>query len=220
MRPINLQGKDYMLNVSPEYGSSWHDTNIDVIHDHLQKIKAPHGVIIDIGANIGIMARILKDNIPNTGIVCIEPDAGNINTLVINIPEAVIHQKAISSIIGEGSLTSHGNHQTYRLNLETLSESAPIEVTTLDSLNIQSVMLIKIDVEGSELEVLKGAVNTIKKYKPLIYLEHHYDLVNKDELYTQIDNMNYQIIYLNGQTEYVHGIINNYLLTPKEELKY
>lgn len=47
------------------------------------------------------------------------------------------------------------------------------EVTTLDSYNFDDVDLIKIDVEGSEDKLIKGAENTIKKYLPVIVVEIH-----------------------------------------------
>ena len=43
----------------------------------------------------------------------------------------------------------------------------------IDSQNIGNVKLIKIDVEGAELEVLKGASETIRRYKPYILVEVH-----------------------------------------------
>lgn len=47
-----------------------------------------------------------------------------------------------------------------------------VETITLDSLNItDKIDLIKIDVEGGEYHVLKGAVNTIRKNKPMIIFE-------------------------------------------------
>src|SRR5260221_6638127 len=42
---------------------------------------------------------------------------------------------------------------------------------TVDSLNLNRLDLMKIDVEGLELEVLKGAVDTIQRYKPIIVAE-------------------------------------------------
>jgi N-acetylglucosamine-6-phosphate deacetylase len=46
-----------------------------------------------------------------------------------------------------------------------------VEVKTLDSFNFENVSLIKIDVEGFELQVLLGGTKTIADSKPIIYLE-------------------------------------------------
>ena len=46
-------------------------------------------------------------------------------------------------------------------------------IKTLDSLNIKDVDLIMIDTEGYELFVLKGGIETIKKYKPILVVEFH-----------------------------------------------
>ena len=54
---------------------------------------------------------------------------------------------------------------------------------TLDSIlikeNMENITFIKIDVEGYEIEVLEGAVNTIKKYKPNLCIEINEDLYKK-----------------------------------------
>lgn len=50
-------------------------------------------------------------------------------------------------------------------------EKTNIKVKTLDSFEYENVDFIKIDVEGSEVEVIKGAIDTIKKYKPTIQVE-------------------------------------------------
>jgi len=44
---------------------------------------------------------------------------------------------------------------------------------TLDSFNFEDVDFIKIDVEGHEFKVLKGGIETIKKYKPTIIIEEN-----------------------------------------------
>ena len=54
---------------------------------------------------------------------------------------------------------------------ETKNPTQSIEMKTLDSYKIKDVDIIKIDVEGSELFVLEGAVEIIKKYNPLIQVE-------------------------------------------------
>jgi hypothetical protein len=50
-------------------------------------------------------------------------------------------------------------------------KTTEIPVTYLDKFNFDSVDLLKIDVEGHELQVVKGAEQTIKKCRPLIILE-------------------------------------------------
>lgn len=54
----------------------------------------------------------------------------------------------------------------------------------IDSLGISSIALIKIDVEGAELEVVRGLKTTIEKYRPFILFEvlHHYLVVTKQKL--------------------------------------
>lgn len=47
-----------------------------------------------------------------------------------------------------------------------------IQTKTIDSLNLESVDLIKIDVEGMELKVLEGGIKTICAQKPFLFIEH------------------------------------------------
>jgi len=59
--------------------------------------------------------------------------------------------------------------ESRRLNYKIIKD---IETVTLDSLNIKkNIDLIKIDTQGSEFEIICGALNLIKKNKPLIFLE-------------------------------------------------
>lgn len=56
-----------------------------------------------------------------------------------------------------------------------LDKEGIIPQITLDSLDIDNCDLIHLDIEGYELFALKGAVNTIYKFKPIIILETWYD---------------------------------------------
>ena len=64
-------------------------------------------------------------------------------------------------------------------------------VRTLDSFNLKNISFIKIDVEGYELNLLKGAFNTIEKNKPLIFIEKKTDY---DDLKNFLYGLNYDII--------------------------
>ncbi len=65
--------------------------------------------------------------------------------------------------------------QTHPLHLGSLSKAKETPSITIDNFvkenNIQRIDLIKIDTDGHELEVLKGASESIKKFKPYIIME-------------------------------------------------
>jgi hypothetical protein len=67
-------------------------------------------------------------------------------------------------------------------------------VRKLDSLELTACRLIKIDVEGMELPVLRGAVETIGRFKPLLYVEN--DRVDKSkDLMQFIDGLGYDMYW-------------------------
>ena len=69
-----------------------------------------------------------------------------------------------------------------------------IPVITLDSLNIKNISVMKIDVEGHELEALKGAKKTIQNSKPVIILEVWKRRGNRLKLITEfLKSINYNI---------------------------
>ena len=74
-----------------------------------------------------------------------------------------------------------------------------VQQKTLDSFNFSNVDYIKIDVEGHELKVLKGATNTIKKYNPLIVMEENGSAVlwkkgKSNEAIDYLLSLNYKIV--------------------------
>ena len=70
-----------------------------------------------------------------------------------------------------------------------------VETRTLDSYEFDQLDFMKIDVEWFELRVLQGAENTIRKHKPIMYIEMH-----DTQAYTFIKNLdlNYRILYSHG----------------------
>ena len=87
-------------------------------------------------------------------------------------------------------------------------------ILPLDSFNLKNVGLIKIDVDGMELEVLEGAINTIKEYKPIIIIE---------ELIMNTGRINHEgVAYLkqHGYTEIFkhegNDIHSDYILQAKD----
>ncbi len=143
------------------------------------------GVFIDIGANLGVYSILMGKRLGNNGtVLSIEPESHTVELLKQNVElnklkNVFVVEKACSSKTGKSTLYLEGT--TYSGGLHSLKKyghhvsEMEIEVETLDSIfsrsELKKVDLIKIDVEGGELEVLKGAKKVLKNYHPRIICE-------------------------------------------------
>ena len=132
------------------------------------------GTAVDIGANIGFMSMALGEN-----VIAFEPQPELFELLVQNASKAVCHSVALSNrsgfahipMIRYGDKGNYGGVALVKPSFFTRS----VICRTLDSYGFENVSLIKIDVEGHELEVLKGAVDTIARCRPVLYVEDDID---------------------------------------------
>ena len=94
----------------------------------------------------------------------------------------------------------------------------------IQKLKPKIVNYIKIDVEGFELEVVKGAIKTIKKHRPFIQAEIFYSKENQNKIFKYFKSLNYVFFYPSknkiikiNNWKLIDGIHNYYLL-PIEKL--
>jgi FkbM family methyltransferase len=75
-----------------------------------------------------------------------------------------------------------------------------VNLITIDLLNLDKLDFIKLDVEGYEIKIIEGAINTIRKYKPIITLEIYEDFTSKK--FSSIENANivFKILLDEGYT--------------------
>jgi FkbM family methyltransferase len=137
-------------------------------------------LVLDIGANVGNHSFYFSNICKAKQIIAFEPDPKNCLIYRNNNPSSILHQTALSNYVGGAYLDNNSPHNSGTGKLS--SEGIEIQVATLDSFNLSNVTFIKMDVEGEELNVLKGMINTIIDSKPEMLIEVHYDITIKDIL--------------------------------------
>lgn len=141
--------------------------------------------VFDIGANIGVFTIPLAHLVGPAGlVVAIEPERMNYYTLcanvaVNNLQEVVCLRYCVSDKSGTMAVPDldHNARQNFGgLELDKPNSRAngfPVPVVRLDHLEVtKPVKLIKVDVEGMEERVLRGAARTIEKHRPFLYVEN------------------------------------------------
>ena len=150
-------------------------------------------VVVDAGAHYGFYSLLASRLVGGRGLVlAFEPASDNYRGLIKNLKlnhagNIAPLKMALGSRDGEGELY-HSTHSGARAltpfpppyrNLHSERVRVAKLDTVLPALGISRVDLIKLDVEGFELEVLKGAVATLAKHKPSLTIAAYHALWEK-----------------------------------------
>ncbi|MBR1141250.1 MULTISPECIES: FkbM family methyltransferase [Bradyrhizobium] len=137
-------------------------------------------IVCDIGANKGsFLYWLARWSAPGRAIAFEpQPDlADGLSRLCASfaLSNVTIEQRAVYSSSGARTLFIPDGHQPGASLLQPVEASRPIEVQTICLDDYVSggdmVSAMKIDVEGAELDVLRGAVSTLRRCRPLLVLE-------------------------------------------------
>jgi len=150
---------------------------LEAIAKFLVPIMPEHSTFLDIGANIGNHTVFLSRYFDKT--IAFEPNPRANRLLALNtenLPSVKVYPHGLSNFERElNFVTDEGNLGSTRVVDWCDTSSQSLRVRRLDeTLKAEVSMrvgLIKIDVEGHELEVLEGAEETIRRDKPLIVME-------------------------------------------------
>ena len=195
-------------------GRTWEKKIVNIFKDYVK----PGDLVIDAGAFIGLHALELSKLVGNTGkVIAFEPIPFVCECFKTTIEENSIYNiqvvckplhdsidkdlSFVSDLCGTSAVDTH-RRRSFKYNYKLKS-------TTLDYFlrneNLEKLRLIKIDVEGSEWDVLTGSEGIIEKHRPILVLESWPTKSNLKKLYAFAEKYKYDI---------TTSTCDNYLLYP------
>jgi FkbM family methyltransferase len=146
----------------------------------LEPLLKTEMTVADVGANIGYHTLFFAHHVGSHGsVIAFEPDPNNLRELRMNRDANDLDQVCVvESAVGDKTGTvgfQHGLNGTVNEESQT-----SVPMTTLNSkFSDRSVDLVKVDVEGFEMSVLKGMDEVILRDYPHIFLEAHPNIITK-----------------------------------------
>jgi FkbM family methyltransferase len=194
----------------------------DDIHQLALKllINEPGGLVLDIGANLGTFCVPLARKIPKLTFHAFEPQRIInyqlcANVIINSLDNVHTYELALSDKDDQLNLvmpdySNETNIGAFSVDMEvrkneyecaTASITNKIDLAPLDLFALSDIKLIKVDVEGHELEVLKGGIETIKanNYPPIIFEAWTWKpwyQEKRKELFSYLEGLGYQIQHL------------------------
>ena len=144
-------------------------------------------VVYDIGAHVGYFSLLAAILVQDEGqVIAFEPNPDNVRHLRQHIEmngysNIKVIETAVSNENGEASFDNEKENSKSRLSPTGKIKVKTLTIDTLvESKEIPPPNYMKIDVEGAEVLVIKGAESTIKSYRPHIFLATHSPVLKND----------------------------------------
>lgn len=160
----------------------------------------PCGVLLDLGANIGLTCVWLARKYPFTRIVAVEPVPDNAvlvrRNFLLNGIKGEVFEAAVGPRDGTAAFQLHKNSNQGKLG-ESGMQVAMISVNSiLQKLLTPQLDLVKIDIEGGEQELFLGPTGWLDRTKAII-IEFHPDVVDYSRLTRLLEGRGFDYIPAN-----------------------
>ena len=170
---ILLGGLDFVDGPSTAY--SYDEIFGRGIYDFQTNIVAPF--IIDLGANIGLATIRFKTRFPDATVISFEPDPSiaavfRRNVSFRKLSGVTLVEAAVAGMSGVRGFASDGADGGHLQEMDGISRLEQVRAMTLSSYLTQSVDLLKIDIEGAEVEVLEECQGLLDKVDR-VFVEVH-----------------------------------------------
>lgn len=160
---------EFMEGIIPDDGRYQHENLIAAVR-HCRRRRT----VIDGGAHVGMWSRTFAKLFDR--VIAFEPSPDTFECLLYNIHATNVEcrNQALGSKPGKIHMTLDGFEGTLReknSGARYVANGGDIERVTVDSLGLDDLDLLKMDIEGSEVEALRGARQTLLRCRPVILFE-------------------------------------------------
>ena len=173
------KGINFELNLSDRVASGiYYDFYEPVITGLFEKSLKRGDVVVDVGANLGYYTLLSAKLVGDTGkVYAFEPmhsafERIKKNVSLNNFKNIILENAGISN--KEEKLKVFFQNE-YRVGIEQKGEKEEVKFIVLDDYikkhKIKKLSLLKIDTDGYDFKVVKGAINIIKKFRPIVTAE-------------------------------------------------
>lgn len=168
-----------------------------------KQVVHPGNFVLDVGANIGAHTVVFARRVGPAGrVYAFEPQRIAFydlcaNMALNNITNVWCRSEAVGAEPGEvfvPQLDYERPNNFGGLGLGGYRQGEKVPVITIDSLDLPKCNVIKVDVEGMEEAVLRGALNTLTKFKPILYVENDRD-DRAGQLIQFLDSLGYKMYW-------------------------
>lgn len=138
---------------------------LDIALSHVTK----HRTAVDVGAHIGRWSKVLAGQFRR--VIAFEPVPSNQvlwHKRMAGIENARLIEGAAADYTGKCRMTGPDN---WKHHYAVKDDAGDVDVIMIDSLKIKNLDFLKVDCEGGDTAVLKGAELTIRRCQPVIIVE-------------------------------------------------
>lgn len=178
----------------------------------IKRIVRPGAIVLDVGDNIGVYTLVMSRCVGDAGrVYAFEPQPQEFSKLRENVSlNRLVNVRlmacALSDQSGAATLYSHGadvaNRAASSLRLDRVSSnpiSQTVELSTIDEIvraeKVDRLDFLKIDTEGHDFRVLRGAQASISRFRPHVVFEYHepfwqqegFDFSDAEQFFNELD---------------------------------
>jgi FkbM family methyltransferase len=159
---------------------------------------AEDGIVVDVGAQVGLFSVYASKELKARRIVSVEPDHSNFELLSKNvhlnhIEEVTMVEAALAGAAGQRwiglDLSNSGGHSFYRQGVSGRMVRVLGLTDLFESHGISKCSLLKLDCEGAEMEILESASDRLLEGVSAISLEYHLGAYGFEKVETLLKRM-------------------------------